>query len=108
MKNLKYGEDFEMQSYLTNCQTSIKQKITLFKYRTRMEIFGENFRNGKETVICPLCFKHPDNQESSFDCSVIRTAIQVSGNINDIFKDDIDIETIHTISNISEYRRNEL
>ena len=43
MENLKYSE-ITMQSYLKSDRISVSQKRTIFKFRTRMERFGENYR----------------------------------------------------------------
>ena len=77
---------------------------TVFKYRTRMEKYGENYRGGEDHVVCPLCKLHLDNQQMSLNCPVIRQAVDVKGEMADIFKDNISYEIIHTVSKISEYR----
>ena len=49
MKNLQY-EDIQVQDYLTRCDINTEQKKLIFKYRTRMAEFGENYRGGRTQV----------------------------------------------------------
>ena len=65
MKDLKY-ESIKIQKYFTRSDLSIEQKKLLFKFRTRMSDFGENYRAGRDKVICPLRESHMDNQELSY------------------------------------------
>ena len=70
-----------------------------------MEKFGENFRAGQDPIPCPLCGNHLDNQAQSTQCEVIRKDINPSKNIGDIFKDDISMETIETVTQITKCRK---
>ena len=79
MENLQYKE-IKMQNYLSSEKTILQKKI-IFKYRTRMEDYGENFRGGARQVMCPLCQLHLDNQELIFQCQVIKSQIEVKGKI---------------------------
>ena len=73
-----------------------------------MEQFEENFRGGKNTVPCPLCNLHSDQQDMSFQCIEIRKHITVKGNISDIYKNRIDYEAMKTCIEISKYRKSKL
>ena len=107
MANVRY-ETLKMQSYFTSSETKIEDKRTIFKYRVRMEKFGENYR-GKETSIpCPLCHTHIDKQEMSFMCPIIRKDINIKGKFSDIYEEDIEKDTIQTILKISKYRKQKL
>ena len=107
MKNLNYDK-LEMQDYLSCKHINISEKKTIFRYRTRMENFGENFRGGKTTAPCPLCHLHTDQQDISFQCTEIKKYIDVKGNISDIYKDTIDYEAMRTAIEISKYRKTRL
>ena len=104
MENLSYS-DLQIQKYLVSEETTVNQKKTIFKYRVRMERFGENFRGGNVPVMCPLCTLHLDNQEMGFQCPEILKEVQIKGRLEDIYRDDISIETIRTIMQISEIRK---
>ena len=105
MEPLHYTE-LKMQKYLKYEGVSVNQKRGLFKWRTRMEQFGENFRAGQDPIPCPLCRNHLDNQALSIQCAVIRKEMNPSKNIDDIFKDDICMETIETVTKITKCRKN--
>ena len=104
MENLKYTE-LKIQNYFKDENLKPKEMKTIFRYRTRMEMFGENFRGGEDQVVCPLCKLHLDNQELSLQCPVIRKEIEVKGKLADIYKENISYDIIKTVSKISEYRR---
>ena len=71
-----------------------------------MERFGESFRNGKTTVICPLCFSHPDSQSESFKCNALQMKIKIRGKYEDLFNDvELYPDLINTITQISETRK---
>ena len=104
MEKLDYNE-IKMQNYLLSEQLKPKQKRLIFKYRTRMAEFGENYRGGRSQVMCPLCETHLDNQELSYQCLEIRSKLKIMGKIEDIFKEEISLETAETIEKITELRR---
>ena len=76
----------------------------LFLFRTRKAKFEENFKNGKEHIICPLCQLHYDSQNLAFQCPVVNTNIKVNGKYEDIFKEDIPKEVAITICKIVKFR----
>ena len=104
MENLNYTE-LKIQNSFKNENLKPNEMKTIFKYRTRMEIFGEHFRGGEEQVVWPLCTLHLDNQELSLQCPVIRKEIDVKGKLADIYKENISYDIIKTVSKISEYRK---
>ena len=71
MKNVVY-RDLTLQSYFSGEEFNSIQKKIIFKFRTRIERFGENFRGGEEKVTCPLCNLHLDNQEMSLQCPELK------------------------------------
>ena len=62
MDNLSYNK-YSLQDYFMSYETSNSQKRMIFKYRTKMERYGENFRVGKEHVMCHICNLQYDNQD---------------------------------------------
>ena len=71
----------------------VEQKRIIFKHRTRMAVYGENFRGGKDQVIPPYCQLH----QRSYSCPVISADVVIVGNIENIYSDDIKLETVETI-----------
>ena len=77
-----------MQNYFKYTDIKNSEKRTMFKWRTQMENFGENYREGRDPVICPLCSCHLDNQILSTQCEVIKRELKFKEDIKDIFKND--------------------
>ena len=103
-----HNNSLKIQNYFTNEELKSSDKKTIFKYRTRMERFGENYRGGNSPIPCPLCKLHLDNQEMSFQCPEIIKEVTINGSISDIYKENIKIETVDTVIRISEYRKRKL
>ena len=104
MDNLSYSK-LEMQKYLKLENLYASGARTLFRYRTRMANFGENFREGSTAVNCPLCGLHLDNQEMAFyNCPVIKANVKIRGQYEDIFKKNVSTELVNTLDNISKFR----
>ena len=73
MKNLKYTK-LEMQGYFKKEDISPSQARIIFKFRTRMAKFSENFKGGKPTKQRPVCTASKDDQSHSFRCPLIRVS----------------------------------
>ena len=84
---------------------SKKQALILFKFRTRMAPFGENFKAGKFSSVCPLCSAHIDSQEESFTCSALNKMLQIRGKYSDIFTNKISEELTQTLESIYIFRK---
>ena len=104
MKKMHY-EDIQVQAYFTRCDINTEQKKLIFKYRTRMAEFGENFRGGREQVLCHLCNNHLDKQELSYSCTTINKNIKIEGDMNEIYSDHISKQTVETIEQITNLRK---
>ena len=83
----------------------MQEALTLFKFRTRMADFGENFQAGTTEVLCPLCSKELDNQSHSFQCKYILDEIIVKGNLKEIYSGNISGETAKTATRIVNIRK---
>ena len=103
IRNIHY-QDLEMQDYLQRKDLSIEDKKMLFRWRVRMERFGENFRGSREFVLCPLCGDHRDSELLSFSCEAVNREISIECKYDDIFSQKIENKTIRTISKIMSLR----
>ena len=103
LDNITYRE-LKMQEYFQSDKFSIEQKLTIFRCRVRMERFGENFRGGNVAVMCPLCKLHLDNQAMGYQCPEIKKEMEVKGCIEDMYKEEIKLETVRTMTKILEIR----
>ena len=96
MSNLEY-EELKIQNYFLREDLKKEQKRTLFKYRTRMAEYGENFRAGRAQVMCPFCNLHLDSQVLGYKCPVLITLIRIEGKYEEIYEANTTIETIETL-----------
>ena len=103
-KNIIYS-NLHMQEYLELKNMSKSEAIIVFKFRTRMSPFSENFRSGKQPEMCPLCLSYFDTQENSFYCTKMKTVIQIKGNYQEIFSSNISQELVNILANIYTYRK---
>ena len=103
MENLQYSE-LAIQNYFLQPGINIDEIRSIFKYRTRMAPFGENFRAGRESVTCPLCSTHVDSQVMSFMCPAIRKNINIDCDIQDLYTDTMNMKTASTVSYILKLR----
>ena len=107
MKHLTYTE-LRLQDYLLLTKITTLEAKSLFKFRLRMAPFGENFRGGQKIVLCPLCKVHPDGQSERFLCIEMRKLVEVKGDYNLIFTQNIPselVKTVHSIYNLREELR---
>ena len=70
------------------------------------EDFGENFRGGRNTVMCPYCELHKDSQEETFNqCSFMQSRVEITGDYTNIFDNNVQKKVIKTITRISNFRK---
>ena len=103
MKNLSYP-CLEMQDYLLLKNMNTSQAKAMFKFRVKMAPFGENFRGGRDKVLCPLCHLHPDGQEESFSCVKMKEIMDIKGKYQQIFGWKFPRDIIQTVQKIYEFR----
>ena len=104
LDNLWYSR-LEMQNYLKLGNMNNYQAQTLFRYRVRMANYGENFRGKKEVILCPLCSKHLDGQQISFEnCQVLKENIKMTGNYSQIFNPSVPQELVIILVQIEKFR----
>ena len=105
MDNLHYGE-LKIQNYLKKENISVKEAQNLFRYRTRVAKFKENFKNNNAEIVCPLCSEHPNTQAYSVQCPIIRENVNIKGNYSEIFSEEISKEITQTLLEITKFREN--
>ena len=71
--NLEYPE-LKLQNYLRDDEIPLNEARNLYRFRTRVANFKENFKNGHQScaIPCPLCLVQPDTQAHSLQCPEIR------------------------------------
>ena len=89
LENLSY-ETLEIQPYLKTKSIFPQMAQKIFKWRTRMQNFRINFKNGSDNLSCSLGCAHDDSQENILQCNVVRQTVDVSSiNYMNIFSTDI-------------------
>ena len=69
-------------------KSTTDEASAIFSFRTRMARFEENYKNGRNNVLCPLCHLHYDTQSMAFQCQKIGSEVRVIGNYED-YEDNI-------------------
>ena len=107
LKYTNYSE-FKMQNYLNLNNFNSNIAISVFKWRTRMTSFGENFKCGSDQSQCPWCIDgHIDSQEMSFSCDTIKSLLHIEGSYSDLFNEhSIPRDIAYTAHRISNFREN--
>ena len=103
IKNLQYVE-FKIQDYLLLKNMNISQARAMFTFRVRMAPYGENYKEGQKTVICPLCKSHPDGQAESFSCEKMKKLVHIQGDYKEIFGWKFSPEIVKTVYDIYTFR----
>ena len=76
------------------------------KFRVRILEFGENFRGNANFICCPLCASHLDNQNMLFQCPLLKNMEVPHADIEKIYTDNTDAETIKELSRLLRIRKN--
>ena len=69
LRNLHYSE-LKLQSYLSCCDTTIRQKKLLYQFKNRMFKCADNM--GDKLTKCSWCNIAPAQQQHYFECDVIK------------------------------------
>ena len=106
MSNLYYTE-LKTQTYLVDRTLSFEEKKTIFRYRTRMSNFRMNFKGDKQSLLCPLCKIHFDDQNFVLRCPTIRKQIcEPDADISDIYSETISLKSVKLLSKALDIRNN--
>ena len=103
MDNLFYRVP-KLQNYFYDEEVSCSQAQVIFSFRTRMSNFSENYPGREGTKVCPLCQNHLDLQKFSFQCSMVKESVEIRGSYSNIFSENIKLETVQTIDQITKFR----
>ena len=83
---------------------TVDEARLMFAHRVRMASYSENFRGVTGPKLCPLCHTHLDNQKSAFTCPVLIPNLNKLGKYENIFRSNIQKETIENIKTITQKR----
>ena len=103
-----YYAELKPQKYLTLKNANINHIRNIFRFRTRMANFGDNFRQKNNQIMCPLCHNHVDSQSLSSQCNYYKNKMKIHRYMKDIDTPDITLETAITATEMMRLRENEL
>ena len=103
MEKLDYIE-LKLQNYLNDDNIPVKEATNLYRFRTRVAKFKENYSNNNDGIACPLCLVQPDTQAHCVQCPVIKDNVNIQGVYSDIFDEDIPSDISKTLLRITEFR----
>ena len=69
-----------------------------------MTRYGDNYRGTEGHTPCPVCQVHPDTQALAWQCPGVRAALQLTGDYDNIFGDNISPELAETLMQITNFR----
>ena len=105
MNNIVFTE-LKMQAYLVSEEFTLEQKRNIFLCRTRMADYSENYRAGADLVTpCIVCKLHTDSLSHAVNCIETLKRVKTRGNWQEIYTENISIETAIMLSEISEIRK---
>ena len=80
-----------MQNYLTSPKVTEKEAKLLFKIRVRSLNVRNNYKNKymNDSLLCPLCNQHIDNQENVLLCKELNSSQNTK--YDDLFSPDLDV-----------------
>ena len=104
MDNIHYSQ-LKMQMYLKSDKIPVNEAKNIYKFRTRVAKFKENFKNGNVSIACPMCHLQPDTQEHSLVCQSVKSKITIEGAYSDIFQENVPSNLSKTLMKIIELRK---
>ena len=105
MKNVNY-EKLKIQPYFIKDSISTHDARNIFRYRTRMLNFKENYKGNNNDDICPLCKKHTDDQNKIESCTVLKENINDLNKCRLLYTDTTNEEAIEILSKVMDIRNN--
>ena len=96
--------ELKPQNYLSLKNARIEHIRNVFRFRTRTENFGDNFKSSGGPTMCPLCNNHYDTQSLSFQCAFHKYKLKITCDLSDINTEHITLQTAKTITEIVNLR----
>ena len=101
LKDLFYSE-LKTQKYLNTF--TVADARLIFSFRSRMAHFKNNLKSSWESLLCPLCLDHVDDQSLAFECPKLKTKISQKVKYTNIFNENIEKELVENIKKIISVR----
>ena len=101
LKDLFYSE-LKTQKYLNTF--TVADARLIFCFRTRMAEFRNNFKSSWQSLLCPLCLGHVDDQSLAFTCPKLQNKISQKVKYTNIFNENIEKDLVENLKKIVSVR----
>ena len=106
MLKLDYRE-LEAQKCIKDQSIPTHLKKLIFKYRTHMLDFKQNYKGLYKDFDCPLCEEHDDSQDMIEDCKVLKNKFPSLEDCKTLYKNDVDVKDAKRLEEVMEAREKE-
>ena len=105
LSHLSYT-NFELQKYIKLHDLTVPEMTTIFAFRVRMKLFGENFRADGVITSCPLCKNHIDSQDLIGECIVIKNRFKedILSHVKNVYSEHQTIESLRMVIRVLDFR----
>ena len=107
-KKLKFVhyKSFKVQPYITSMDATDESIKNVFKYRTHMLEFDDNFKSEvTATKKCEICGAHPDAQDSVEDCIELKKVHPDIKKVKRLYDDDYTREDVELLNSVLKTRK---
>ena len=106
MSNLEY-KTLKIQPYFIDECITTENARQIFKYRTRMLSFGQNFRGNEDIKNFPICKDHTDDQNKIEECKFLNEKFNDLQKCKLLYTDSTNLESINLLSKVIKARNDE-
>ena len=103
LDNLEYDE-LTRQPYIEDEDITTTMAQNIFKYRTRMLKFKDNFKGTEISTECPLCEKHVDSQHEVENCKKLSESIDNLEECKKLYNESNNIVASKILEKVVKYR----
>ena len=107
MQNLEY-EELKIQNYFNQKELSLIEIQNVFRFRTRMIRVGDNYRGLGDSLLCPLCEIHPDNQTHLFHCNKLKEKISIDGDPTNLYSSEVSTSIAKLLTRLLKERESQI
>ena len=108
IKNVNYTS-VKTQEYLKSDTLTDEAITNVFKYRTHMLEFDENYKSRSDsTKLCSLCKSHPDSQDSMEDCVYLKAHFRNLHKLKNLYEENFEDEAAEMLTKVLALRSKSL
>ena len=96
---------FQIQNYIKSKDVTTDDARLVFKFRTHMLNFANNYGHLNEDKACPLCKNHEDDQDTLEECKYLTDKLKDIKNTKQIYEEEIPLDAISILKRIMKCRK---